>query len=114
MVTPISSKMAQHGSPSAAQDPDVVQLFQKLLEGEEAEEVFREFSVPALWRQARLPWLLPSRSTRQYPVLLLPQYALAAPPPVMVEARAKSHDARIFSPSNAEPVVHRAAIPPSG
>jgi hypothetical protein len=62
MATPIiSNTMAKHGSPSASQDADVVRLFQNLLE--EAEEVFREFKVPAQWPQTRLPWYLPSRST---------------------------------------------------
>jgi hypothetical protein len=72
MDTPISSKMvAIHGSPSAAEDADVVRLFQKLLEDEEAEEVFREFVIPAHRRQTRFPWFLPSRLTLHYPRLLL-------------------------------------------
>jgi hypothetical protein len=72
MVTPASSKMlSQHGSPSAAQDAHVVRLFQKLLEDEGAEEVFREFIVPAQPRQTGLPWFLPSRSTLRYPALFL-------------------------------------------
>jgi hypothetical protein len=83
MVTPISSKMmATHDSPSAAQDADVVRLFENLLQDEEAEEVFREFIVPDRRHQTRLSWFLPSRSTLHYPALFLPQYALAAPPPV--------------------------------
>jgi hypothetical protein len=56
MVTAVGSKMmSQHGSPSAAQDAHVVRSFQKLLEDEEAEEVFREFILPAQPRQTRLP-----------------------------------------------------------
>ncbi len=62
--------IAKQGSPSAAHDADVLRLFQKLLEDEEAEEVFREFIVPAQRREMRLPWFLPSRSTLHYPVPL--------------------------------------------
>jgi hypothetical protein len=81
MVTLISSKMmAKHGSPSASQDADVVGLFRELLEDEEAEEVFREFIVPAQRRQTRLPWFLPPRSTLQYPVILLPSEKVSPHP----------------------------------
>lgn len=62
MGTSTNSRMrAKHGPPSASQDADVVRLFQKLLEDEEAEGVFREFIVPADRRQTRVPWFLPSR-----------------------------------------------------
>jgi hypothetical protein len=83
MVTPVSSKvMGTHNSPSAAQDADLVRLFENLLEDEETEEVFREFTVPERRRQTRFPWFLPSRSTLDYPNLFLPQFALPAPPPM--------------------------------
>jgi hypothetical protein len=52
--------------PSASQEADVIRFFQKLLEDQEAEEVFREFIVPAQRRQTRLPWLLPSKSTNSF------------------------------------------------
>ena len=72
MDTPASSKMmAKHASPGASQDADVVRVFQKLLEDEEAEEVFHEFIIPAHRRQTRLPWFLPSRLTLHYARLLL-------------------------------------------
>ena len=60
MDTPTNSKVI--GSSSASRDEGVLGLFQKLLEHEETEEVFREFIVPER-RQKRLRWLLPSRST---------------------------------------------------
>ena len=67
MVTQISGKMmAKHGSSSPSQDADVVRMFQKILEDEEAEGVFREFIVSAQRRQTRVPWLLPSRSTNPF------------------------------------------------
>ena len=56
-IAPLASKEGQRGLPSASQETDLVdlvQLFQKLLEDEEAEEVFREFIV--LWlRSSSIP-----------------------------------------------------------